>query len=197
MSEKPDTALLNCPGCGSSSFVANPNGNPTCEYCHAAYVPPEQTCPDCGTPHEPDARRCMSCGTDLLRPCLTCGALNPWAVPRCLVCGQEMGILGSLFERVTSTRSGWLDEVRHEATGLKAQQEAVADAQLAEMWEIERRRREAMARAQAERDRQQRLIITAIGIVAVLCIIAIVVSLVIGALQNPSPYPLLFPAGTY
>ena len=197
MSEKPDTTLLNCPGCGSSSFVANPNGNPICEYCDAAYVPPEQTCPDCGTPHEPDARRCMSCGADLLRPCLACGALNSWAVPRCLVCDQEMGVLGSLFDRVTSTRSGWLDEVREEATELKAQQEAVADAQLAEMWEIERRRREAMARAQAELDRQQRLVFTVIGIVVALCIIVIIVSLVVGTIRGQSPYPLPPPAGIY
>jgi ribosomal protein L40E len=197
MSEKPDTALPNCPGCGSSSFVANPNGNPICEYCFMAYTPSKQTCPDCGTPHEPDARRCTSCGADLLRPCLACGALNSWTVPRCLVCGQEMGILGSLFERVTSTRSGWLDEVREEATELKAQQEAIADAQLAEMWEIERHRREAMARAQAERDRQQRLILTLIGIAAALCIIAVIVALVIGTPQGQSPYPLSFPAGIH
>jgi hypothetical protein len=197
MNEKSDTALLSCPGCGSSSFVANPNGSPICEYCHVAYVSPEQTCPDCGTPHESDAHRCMSCGADLLRPCLTCGALNSWAVPRCLVCGQEMGILGSLFDRVTSTRSGWLEEVREEATELKTQQEAVADAQLAEMWKIERRRREAVARAQAERNRQQRLVFTVIGIVAALSIIVIIVFLVIGALRGPSPYSLPVPAGIY
>jgi hypothetical protein len=108
-----------------------------------------------------------------------------------------MGILGSLFERVTSTRSGWLDEVREEATELKAQQEAIADTQLAEMWEIERQRREALARAQAERDRQQRLILTAIGIIAALCIIAVIIALVSGALQGSSPFPLPFPASIY
>jgi hypothetical protein len=197
MSEKPDAALLNCPGCGGSSFVANPNGNPICEYCYAAYVPPEQACPDCGTPHEPNARRCVSCGADLLRPCLACGALNSWAVPRCLVCGREMGILGSLFNRVTSTRGGWLDEVREEATELKAQQEAVADTQLAEMWEIERRRREAMARAQAKRDRQLRVIFTVIGFIAAFGIIALVVALALETLQGQNPYPLPFPAGPY
>jgi hypothetical protein len=192
-----DAALLNCPGCGSSSFVANPNGSPICEYCYAAYVPPEQDCPDCGTPHEPNARRCISCGADLLRPCLACGALNSWAVPRCLVCGQEMGILGSLFDRVTSTRGGWLDELREEATELKARQEAVADAQLAEMWEIERRRREAMARAQAERDRQLRVIFTVVGIIAALGIVALVVALALDSLQGQNPFPLYLPANPY
>lgn len=180
-----------CPGCGSSSFTANPHGSPICDYCNAVYVPPERTCSVCGAAYDPGARRCPACGTDLLRKCPACSALNPSVVDRCLVCGQEMGILESLFDRVTRKRGDWLNYAREEAPTVKAQQEAASEARLAEMWAAERRRREALAQARAERDRQQRIIVaTTVVIVAVVVVVAIV-ALVIT--MNRASGPCLYP----
>ena len=187
MRELSYSELPKCSGCGASSFAANPDGSPVCEYCFTPFTSPEQTCLECGTPYATNARRCVTCGADLLRPCLSCEALNPSALTHCLVCGQEIGILSSLFDRVTTRPGGWLDDVRQEATILKTEQTELADAQLAEMWEIEKRRREALARAQAERDRQQRVLFTLIGVIAALLIIAGLISLILQTAQGQSP----------
>ncbi|MEE8390864.1 MAG: zinc ribbon domain-containing protein [Anaerolineae bacterium] len=187
-----DSAQLKCSKCGALSFTASPDGNLVCDRCHTVYAPLERVCPDCGTPYAPDDRRCVSCGTDLLHECLSCGALNPLAVLQCQACGQNIGVLGSLFDRVTGTRGDWLNQVRESAPAIKAQQEAASEAQLAEMWAVERRRREALARAQAERDRQQRFIFTALGIVVAIIIVGTLVAVVISLTRAPAPSPYPF-----
>ena len=102
-----------------------------------------------------------------------------------------MGILGSLFSRITGTRGDWLGQARESASTIKAQQEATSKAQLTEMWAIERRRREDLARAQAERDRQQRIIFTVLGIIVAIIIVGTLIAMAISLTQPPvpSPYP--------
>ena len=189
--ENSGSAQLECSRCGASSFTASTDGNLVCDRCHAVYAPLERVCPDCGAPYEPDDRRCASCGADLVRECLTCGALNPLTAFQCQACEQDMGILGSLFSRITGTRGDWLSHARESASTIKAQQEATSKAQLTKMWTIERRRREDLARAQAERDRQQRIIFTVLGIIVAIIIVGTLIAMGISLTQPPvpSPYP--------
>jgi predicted amidophosphoribosyltransferase len=182
------SARLECPGCGSASLTACPDGSLICDYCHTTYVPPERACPVCGAPYELDARHCPSCGVDLVRECPACGALNPSVAGKCLVCGQEMEILDSLFERVTGTRADWLRQVREEAPAIKAQEKAASQARLAEMWAAETRRRETLAQARAERDRQQRIIVTVTVSTVVLVVVAVLIALAVILGRTPSPY---------
>ncbi len=148
----------------------------------------ERTCYFCGAVYEPDALHCSSCGADLVRECPACGAPNPLVARKCLVCGQEMEILESLFSRVTGTRTDWLRQVREEAPGVKAQQEAASQVRLAEMWSAEVRRREDLARAQAERDRQQRIIITVTVAIVAIVIVVVLVALAITMSLTQSPH---------
>lgn len=186
-----NSAKPECPRCGTCSFTVSPDGDLVCDHCHATYAPLERVCPDCGAPYEPNDRRCVSCGTDLVRECLSCGTLNPLDVFQCQACGQDIGILGSLFDRITTTRGDWLRQVRESASTIKTQQEATADAQMAEMWEIERRRREALAQAQAERDRQQRIIFTVLGVIVAFIVVGTLIAVAVSLTQTPvpSPYP--------
>jgi hypothetical protein len=96
-------------------------------------------------------------------------------------------MLDALFARVTGEAAGWLQEVREEASALKAQQEAGSQARLAEMWAVEARRREALAQARAERDRQERLIITATAIFVALVVIVVLVVMAITVSGTRSP----------
>ena len=177
-----------CPGCGSLSFTISPDGKLTCDYCQAVQVPPDLACSRCGAVHEPDARYCLVCGADLTRECPACGVLNPLDARQCLECGQGLEILGSLFDRVTKKRGDWLNQAREEAPEIKAQQEATSQARLAEMWAVEERRREALAQARGERDRQQRVIVTVATVFVALVIIVILIAVVIEMLSTQSQY---------
>ena len=147
----------------------------------------ERTCPFCGGACELDARHCPSCGADLVRECPACGALNPSVARKCQVCGQVMEILDSLFARVTGTRVDWLRQVREEAPAIKAEQEEASQARLADMWAAEERRREELARARAERDRQQRIIVGVTVAIVTIVVVAVLVALVIAVSRTPGP----------
>lgn len=188
MEEHKLPARLECQSCGSSSFAAGPDDRFVCNYCHAAYVLPGRTCPDCGTVYAPGARYCPSCGADLVRECPACGADNPHSARRCTACGQELEILEALFARATVATADWLQQQRDEAPAIKAQQAAASQARLAKMWATEEHRREELARAQAERDRQQEIIVTATVVIVTLLIIATLIIVALTVSRTPSPH---------
>lgn len=97
-------------------------------------------------------------------------------------------MLEALFARATGTTADWLQQQRDAAPAIKAQEEAASQTRLAKMWAAEERRREELARAQTERDRQQKIIVTiTIAIVALLVIAAIIV-VAITTSGAPSPH---------
>jgi hypothetical protein len=100
-------------------------------------------------------------------------------------------MLNLLFDRTSKKRADWLQEVRTDAVALKAQQEAVSKARREEMWEIERRRRADLARMQAERDRQQRIMFTVLGLIIAAIIICVGIAMANALTQSPAPplYP--------
>jgi ribosomal protein L40E len=179
-------ARLECPGCGGFSFSAGPDGRLVCDYCQAVCALAGPVCPECGAAYEPGARYCPTCGADLVRECRACGAQNPPSARRCTACGQDLNVLDALFARATGETAHWLRQTREEATAVKAQQEAASQARLAEMWAAEQRRREELAQAQAERDRQMRILW---GVAAVLFFIVAVIIIVAAVLNNLSPAP--------
>ncbi len=149
-----------CPGCGSSSFSVGADGRLVCDYCQTAYALPGPVCP-------------------------VCGAQNPPAVHRCIACGHDLGMLDAVFARATGGSTHWLRQTREEAAAVKAQEEAASQKRLAEMWAIEQRRREELARAQAERDRQMRILWYAV--VVFFCIVVAIV-IIVALLKSPHPY---------
>ncbi len=183
---------LECPSCGSTALSPDSDGELVCDFCHTVYVQYDNTCPECATAHPPNAQYCPTCGANLMSECRMCGALNPLAAQKCIQCGQDVDMLGMLFTRTTGKRSDWLQEVRQDATKIKARQEAVSEARRAEMWKIERRRREKLAENQTERDRQQRIMFTILGVIIVLIVVGICVTLAISLTQTPDPFPTPF-----
>jgi t-SNARE complex subunit (syntaxin) len=98
-------------------------------------------------------------------------------------------MLETLFTRVTGDVADWLREQRDQAPALKAQQEAASQARLAAMWAAEARRQEALAEAQAERDRQQRVMWIVAVVVLVIFAICILLAIVVNSVQSPHLYP--------
>jgi len=121
------------------------------------------------------------------RECPACGSQNAPGADRCLTCGQSLSILDPLFSRVTGTEADWLREAREEAPVVKMQEQAASEVRLAEMREAEAHYREALAQAQAERERRERITtIFTIGLVA-LVIIATLVTLALVTRGLPGP----------
>lgn len=145
---------IKCPNCGHASFTPNRDGTLICDHCQTGYALPERECP-------------------------SCGALNPLQARRCLVCGQELAIVDAMFTRLTRTTSDQLRRVREGGVSAKEKEDAASEERLAEMWAEENRRRQALAQARAERDRQERVMVTvALGVVAFVILVAIIVAII-------------------
>ena len=187
MNESPHFARLECSSCGGTAFTPDPKGVMVCDYCHAVYVPPENACPECGALFDSGTRYCPACGADLVRECRSCGNPNPYSAEKCVECGHDLDMLDALFDRASKQRADWLREVREEASEVKAQQEAISEAHLAEMWAVERQRRKALAEAQAERDREHRIMFTVLGVVIAIIVIGVLVAVAISLTQPPAP----------
>ncbi len=172
---------VRCPGCGSASFFADADGSLFCEYCHSAYAPAERACPVCGAEYEPGTRHCPACGADVVRECPSCGALNPAIVLECLACGQRLEVLDAIFDRLVKTPAGHLRQVRRAAKDVNLREEEASRARLATMWAEEDRRRQELARVQAERKQQERtMFIIALAMTALVIVALLVVFLVMG-----------------
>jgi hypothetical protein len=145
-------------------FAIGPDGSLVCDHCDATYVLQKRTCPTCRNPCDVEARFCSHCGADL-----------PAEVGE-----QDGDVLDSLFDRITGERTDWLRRRRDEAPSIKKQEEKASQARLARMWADEADRREALARAMIERDRQARIMTYVIAgiIIAAIVLLVVVTSLV-------------------
>ena len=179
---------VRCSGCRSTSFTMGPDGRPICDYCGAPCVEPEPLCPRCGSPYDAETDRlCLSCGALLARECPVCGALSPTAAGNCATCGQILDVTDALFERLATRAPDQFRRVRETGTAVKSKEAAASRARAAQMWADEKAQREAWERAQAERDRRDRLLLMVfIGLVGFAILVAISVA-VLGAGRPPVP----------
>ena len=160
---------LHCTQCGASPLADNADGTVSCPYCGTQFAHPERVCSQCGTVNESDARQCISCGQKLQEPCVRCGALNWVHASRCKSCGALLDMLEHIAARRAETTAERLHHFQAEMPALKEEAERASQARLDAMWAKERARMEALAKARAEQQRQERLIwtlaVAGIGIV--------------------------------
>ena len=142
-------------------------------------IPARLECPGCGGSS-------FTAGPDDSFTCNSCHAVYILPERERQTRGQEPGMLDALFVRATTATTDWLQQQRDEAPAIKAQQEAASQARLAEMWAADERRREGLARAQAEHDRRQKIIVaTTVALVAVFVIAAIVLAAFAASRTSP------------
>jgi len=94
-------------------------------------------------------------------------------------------VLDAVFARATGGPAYWLRQTRAEAAAIKAHEEEASQARLAEMWAAEQRRLAELAQAQAERDRQVRILWRAV----VAFFFIVVAIIIVAALLNQNPHP--------
>lgn len=141
-------------------LIPNPDGTLTCAYCGTTYEVTGRTCPNCG-------------------------AVNPPEAEHCARCGRVLDLVGFILQsRLQTTTRERLEQIRAEAARLKAESEAASQERLRRWWAEEERRR-ALAAAQAERDRQERMLLTGALVFAAVVILGILIYLVVTALSAP------------
>ncbi|MCS7179210.1 MAG: hypothetical protein RML46_10565 [Anaerolineae bacterium] len=147
-----------CSECGSALLVPDPEGTLTCAHCGV-------TCEITG------------------RTCLRCGAVNPLEAEHCTQCGQVMDLVGFILQsRLQTTARERLEKMRAAAARLKEDAEIASQERLRRWWAEEEERRRTLAAAQAERDRQERMLLRWAMIFAAGVILAILIYLLVTAL---------------
>ncbi len=158
-----------CPTCGSRALTPNPDGSLTCARCGGVCEPASRVCPDCG-------------------------AANPPEVERCIACGCLLNLVDLILEARLVPPGRRLEQAKLQAETVKEELEAASQERLQRWWEEEAERRRAMARAQMERDRQERQLILGAVIFAVLVMAAILIYVAVTATgpgtPTPTPVPL-------
>jgi ribosomal protein L40E len=165
---------LSCPSCGGTLLTDKGDGTLSCPYCGAAFAHPDRVCPSCEAINELDARYCASCGEKLREPCARCGALNPVQASHCHQCGAALGVLEHIAARRAESTAERVIRLQASMPPLKEEAERASQERLEKMWTKDRARMEALAKAKAEQERQERLLWT----IAALAIVALVIGIV-------------------
>ncbi len=171
---------LRCTQCGASPLEDNGDGTISCPYCGSAFAHPERACPQCEAINELGALRCVSCGQVLRRPCARCGTINWIQASHCKSCGTTLDVLEHIAIRRTEDAAERLRRLQREAPALKLEAERESQARLARMWTQDRARLEALARAKAQQQRQEKILWTLASLAIIALLIAILASAVIG-----------------
>ena len=172
---------LRCASCGASPLTDNGDGTIACPYCGSTFAHPERVCPRCQTVNEPDARQCTSCGQTLRQPCARCGTLNWSQATYCQRCGAALDVLEHISSRRAETTADRIVRLQAGMTTVKDEAERASQARLAEMWGRDNARLEAIAKAKAKQQRQERLL----WVIATLAILAVLFAIVTLTLVAP------------
>ena len=149
-------------------------------------------CSECSASYPPDARFCPSCGVEVGIQCPQCGSLDGARAQTGQSCADPLEIVDPLLGRMASGQHGWLANIQHDASDTKEEEEKASQVRLSAMWEIEDQRLNELAQAQAERDRQQRILVWGSVILAAVFLISLLIVLSIAAARSPRPLPTHF-----
>ena len=176
---------LKCSQCGGSPLQDNGYGTLSCPFCGSTFAHPDCVCPRCETVNGPDVRLCVSCGQKLREPCVRCGALNPVNASFCHECGAGLDLLEHIAARRAVTDAGRLEQMQSGAARLKEETERASQERMSKFWALEQARLESLAKAKAEQQRQERLIVVLVSAVLLVAVLAIIALAVVARLRVP------------
>lgn len=172
---------LECPNCGAPELEAGADRQLRCPFCGSAFGDLARICPACGHYNEAGVRHCVDCGGALVRDCPACGADNWVLAEHCAICGRNLDLVERLAQRWQQSTQERLYERQGAMAALKEREERASQARMAELLDAERRRQEALARAntlQQERDRRMyALVIAAFVVFVVVVLVAILLTI--------------------
>lgn len=149
-------------------------------------------CSECSASYPPSARFCPGCGVEVGIRCPQCGSLNSARAQTCQACVNPLDIVDPLLGRMAGGQHGWLANIQRDASNTKEEEEEASQVRLSAMWEIEDQRLKELAQAQAERDRQQSILVWGSLILAAVFIVSLLIVLAVAAARSPGPLAMYF-----
>lgn len=165
-----------CPTCGAPGLEAHqPDGFVICKFCGSKFAEDNGVaCPHCDSLNAPEADFCPKCGEKLKRSCPACGVANWAGAEYCISCGRDLDLLTYMTQRQTQGFQATLEEQRHMAQTLKEEEEADSQKRLAQLWEVDRRRKEFLAQQTARQQREQNIILVTVSALALLVLCGVI-----------------------
>jgi len=149
-------------------------------------------CSECGASCPPNARFCPGCGVEVGIQCPQCGSLNSARTQICQACRNSLDVVDPILGRMAGGQHGWLANIQRDASDAKQAEEGASQARLSVMWEMEDQRLIELAHAQAERDRQQRILVWGSVVLAAVFIISLLIILAVAVARSPAPLAIPF-----
>lgn len=151
---------LCCPTCGSRALEPDEKGTLTCARCGSVCEVTGRICPECGSANAPGTERCAQCG-------------------------HALDLVGFVLRTRLLGSADRLQRIRRQAEAFRQEAEAASQERLGLWWAQEEERRRALARAQAERDRQERMVLAGALIFAAAVLIGLLVHLLVTGSAGP------------
>jgi predicted nucleic acid-binding Zn ribbon protein len=175
-----DYKSLKCPCCGGAEFEAFGEKELLCWYCGSRVTLVMGQCPYCGFINEAGAGFCAHCGQDIAWECAICGKVNPAGARYCQGCGRDLDQADRIVRERLRTTAEWRGRRVTGVRETKEKEELDSQRRMAVFREKERARQEAIQRALAEqRERERKMLMITVGLVALLIVMAVVVSIVV------------------
>jgi predicted amidophosphoribosyltransferase len=170
---------LKCPCCGGAEFEVFGEKELLCWYCGSRVTLVTGQCPYCGFINETEAGFCAHCGQDIAWECAVCGKVNPAGARYCQACGRDLDQIDRIMKERLRTAAEWRERRVVGVREAKEREELGSQRRMAVFWEQERVRQEAIQQALAEqRERERKMLVITVGLMALLIVVAIVVSIV-------------------
>jgi serine/threonine-protein kinase len=170
-----EIACYNCTGAG---LELEPDGRVRCAFCGEVNLTAGPVCPRCETVNATGAEFCVSCNLALVRTCPNCDTRNWSGAERCAHCGRPLDTLSALMDRVGDAGERFHKD-RRDLAAVSAREAAGAEQRLAQLAEIDQRRRDAIQRAAARKAREQQIALIATAVVAGLIVLAVAVIVIV------------------
>ena len=176
---------LACPTCGAPGLEAHqPDGMVVCKSCGNKFANADRVaCPKCEAINPADSSFCKECGEKLKQPCPTCATENWAGADYCAKCGHNLNALEEMAQRHATGFKGTLQHQRSSANQLKVEEEAASQKRLGVLWETEKRRQDYLARQQAERNRQQTMLLIGVISIVAITLLGMVVIIILSQLK--------------
>jgi len=175
---------IECPNCGAPVTDLSDDKHIHCQFCGTVLNLYQSLCPNCQFINPEGTRFCTQCGDSVIRVCPACKHENWAGVEHCANCGRILDMLEIMTKsRVRDTRAR-LEQQQQEALAIKVRETAQAETRMEHFWQMERERREEIAKREADSRQRERQVIRGLLISAAAFILLLLIAYLLTTLMG-------------